>query len=87
MGDYDVVKDVLAKQGEIFFWKVRAKPAKPLAFGAIRRTGDGNTNGICLILVWPQCRQQHDQLELFVRPAILKMMGKRNLSKPIIEVL
>lgn len=39
MGDYDVVKDVLAKQGEIFFWKVRAKPGKPLAFGAIRRTG------------------------------------------------
>jgi len=35
MGDYDVVKDVLAKQGEIVFWKVRTKPGKPLALGTI----------------------------------------------------
>ncbi|MCH8950321.1 MAG: molybdopterin molybdotransferase MoeA, partial [Chloroflexi bacterium] len=32
-GDYDVVKDVLAKEGEIDFWTVRMKPGKPLAFG------------------------------------------------------
>ena len=36
MGDYDVVKDVLAKQGEIAFWTVRMKPGKPLAFGVLR---------------------------------------------------
>ena len=33
MGDYDVVKNVLEKQGEIVFWKVRTKPGKPVAFG------------------------------------------------------
>ncbi|MDD5701996.1 MAG: molybdopterin molybdotransferase MoeA, partial [Dehalococcoidales bacterium] len=88
MGDYDVVKDVLAKQGEIFFWKVRAKPGKPLAFGAIRRTGDGNTNRDMPHLgLAGNAVSSMINYELFVRPAILKMMGKRNLSKPIIEAV
>ena len=43
MGDYDVVKNVLAKQGEIVFWKVRTKPGKPLAFGTIKRIGKGTS--------------------------------------------
>ncbi len=88
MGDYDLVKDVLAKQGEIVFWKVRAKPGKPLAFGAIRRVRDdkvvqdlphlglaGNTVS-CMV-----------NFELFVRPAILKMMGKTNFDKPSIDAV
>jgi molybdopterin molybdotransferase len=36
VGDYDIVKDVLAKEGEIGFWSVRMKPGKPLAFGQIK---------------------------------------------------
>jgi molybdopterin molybdotransferase len=38
MGDYDVVKDVLAMEGEVGFWQVRMKPGKPLAFGRIGST-------------------------------------------------
>ena len=34
-GDYDVVKDVLAKRGAITLWSVRMRPAKPLAFGTL----------------------------------------------------
>jgi molybdopterin molybdotransferase len=86
MGDYDVVKNVLAKQGEIVFWKVRTKPGKPLAYGNIKRVGKGESlrdmphlglagNAVsCMV-----------NYELFVRPAILKMMGKKNLNKPTIE--
>ena len=36
-GDYDMVKDVLAEQGEIGFWTVCMKPGKPIAFGVISR--------------------------------------------------
>lgn len=36
MGDFDVVKTVLAAEGEIHFWRVRMKPGKPLAFGRIQ---------------------------------------------------
>ena len=39
-GDYDMVKDGLAQHGEIDFWSVRMRPAKPLAFGVLR-TDDG----------------------------------------------
>ena len=35
-GDYDVVKDVLTREGEIDFWTVAMKPGKPLAFGCFR---------------------------------------------------
>ncbi|HEY7801836.1 MAG TPA: gephyrin-like molybdotransferase Glp, partial [Dehalococcoidia bacterium] len=38
-GDYDVVKDVLAKEGEVDFWTVRMRPGKPLAFGAFPSGG------------------------------------------------
>ncbi len=79
MGDYDIVKDVLAKQGEIVFWKVRMKPGKPLAFGklgGIPHLGLPGNPVSCMV-----------NFELFVRPAIFKMMGKKNLSKPTIEAI
>jgi len=88
VGDYDVVKDVLAKQGEIAFWTVRMKPGKPLAFGTIRGVGRAGTvrniphlglpgNPVSSMLTF----------ELFVRPAILKMMGKKSLSRPTVDAV
>ncbi len=77
MGDYDFVKEVLAEQGEVSFWTVRMKPGKPLAFGNIRGIPHlglpGNPVSVMITF------------EMFARPAILKMMGKKNLSKPTIE--
>ena len=50
VGDFDVVKDVLAAEGEIHFWRVRIKPGKPLAFGRLsplpHREGQGE-GGLC----------------------------------------
>ena len=88
VGDYDIVKDVLAKEGEIGFWTVRMKPGKPLAFGQIKgvdKTGVSRTiphlglpgNPVSSMVTF----------EMFARPAILKMMGKRNLEKPTIEAV
>ena len=34
-GDYDMVKDVLEQRGDMNFWSVRMRPAKPLAFGLL----------------------------------------------------
>jgi molybdopterin molybdotransferase len=88
MGDYDVVKDVLAKQGEIVFWKVRAKPGKPLAFGKINRTAVGEkSNYIPQLGLAGNAVSCMVNYELFVRPAILKMMGKKNLVKPTVEAI
>ncbi|MSQ29725.1 MAG: molybdopterin molybdenumtransferase MoeA [Dehalococcoidia bacterium] len=38
-GDFDVVKEVLAREGEVGFWTVRMRPGKPLAFGTFHANG------------------------------------------------
>jgi molybdopterin molybdotransferase len=35
VGEADFVKDMLAKQGEVVFWKIAMKPGRPLAYGKI----------------------------------------------------
>ncbi len=84
VGDYDIVKDVLAKQGEIAFWTVRMKPGKPLAFGVLRgKEGKkipqlglpGNPTSAMV------------SFEQFGRPAILKMLGKKKLKKPTVQAV
>jgi len=88
MGDYDMVKDVLASEGEMVFWKVRVKPGKPLAFGRLKGTGKNGTAKSIPHLGLPgnpvSCMVS---FELFARPALLKMMGKMNVAKPTIEVI
>ena len=74
VGEHDVVKTVLAKLGEINFWRVAMKPGKPQAYGI----ADGKPifglpgNPVSSLVVF----------ELFVRPALLKMAGHKNLLRP-----
>jgi len=88
MGDYDVVKDVLMKQGEITFWTVRMKPGKPLAFGMLKRHDQtGQVTSIPHLGLPGNPVSSMVTFELFVRPSILKMMGKKNLTKPTVEAV
>ncbi|MFQ5925035.1 MAG: molybdopterin molybdotransferase MoeA, partial [Dehalococcoidia bacterium] len=84
VGEYDLVKDVLAKMGDISFWTVRMKPGKPLAFGVIK--GDGGRSMPHLGLPGNPVSSMIT-FELFARPAILKMMGKKNLSRPMVGAI
>jgi molybdopterin molybdotransferase len=87
-GDYDLVKTVLAKQGEIVFWQVRSKPGKPLAFGTIRRMDKGKfTKDLPHLGLAGNAVSSMVNYELFVRPAILKMMGRKNLAGPTVEAI
>lgn len=87
-GDYDLVKDILAKQGEISFWTVRMKPGKPLAFGIIKGVGKvGIARNMPHLGLPGNPVSSMVTFELFVRPAMLKMMGKKNLTKPTIEAV
>lgn len=76
-GDYDVVKDALCAQGEIAIWQVRMRPGKPLAFGQVGGTPllglPGNPVAAAV------------SFEQFGRPAILKMLGRRDLEIPTVE--
>jgi len=88
MGDYDIVKDVLAREGEMVFWKVRVKPGKPLAFGKLRgvdRTGAAKSIPHLGLAGNPVSCMVN--FELFARPALLKMMGKKNFTKPAVEAI
>jgi molybdopterin molybdotransferase len=88
LGDYDIVRDVLAKEGEMVFWRVRQKPGKPLAFGMIRALAEGG--GVKKIPLFGLAGNPVSAMinfELFARPAMLKMMGHKNLNKPVIEAI
>jgi len=84
LGDYDVVKQVLAAEGHVNFWTVRMKPGKPLAFGTFKRS-DGKLiphlglpgNPVSSMITF----------EVFARPAIFKMMGRNNSAKPTITAV
>jgi molybdopterin molybdotransferase len=78
-GDYDVVKDVLAKMGTISFWTVRMKPGKPIAFGTLK-AGGGRV--IPHLGLPGNPVSSMTTFERFARPAILKMLGKTAYSRP-----
>lgn len=87
-GDYDMVKDVLAKEGEIKFWTVRMKPGKPLAFGTFKGVAkNGKSRKIPHLGLPGNPVSSMVTFELFARPAMLKMMGKKNLAKTVIEAV
>ncbi len=71
VGDHDHVKPVVDELGSMDFWSIAIRPGRPLAFGAI----DGTLifglpgNPVSALLGF----------ELFVRPALLKMSGRRLL--------
>jgi molybdopterin molybdotransferase len=85
LGDYDVVREVLAKQGEIVFWRVREKPGKPLVFGLLK--GRSKAKNIPFFGLAGNPVSAMVNFELFVRPAILKMMGRKNLTKPTVRAV
>ena len=84
-GDYDVVKDVLTERGDINFWSVRMRPAKPLAFGMLR--DDSGTAGKPIPLMGLPGNPVSAMVafEMFARPAIRAMLGRQRLARPVVE--
>ncbi|OFW58757.1 MAG: hypothetical protein A2W01_01305 [Candidatus Solincola sediminis] len=79
VGDYDMVKDVLGKIGEMNFWKVAMRPGKPQAFGQIRgKPLFGLPGNPVSVMV---------SFEQFVRPALLKMMGRAQIYRPQVKAI
>ncbi len=97
-GDYDIVKDVLTQRGDMNFWSVRMRPAKPLAFGHIgfaqnRHSREGGNPGagdeggrsVPLLGLPGNPVSAMVAFEVFARPAILTMLGRQNLDRPTVE--
>ncbi len=74
VGDFDLVKDMLAAQGEIDFWQVNMKPGKPLAFGHL--------GGVPMLGLPGNPVSSMISFELFGRPAIREMLGLPLTPRP-----
>jgi molybdopterin molybdotransferase len=80
VGDYDMVREVLSEMGlRLVFWKVRIKPGMPLLFGTI---GDTLVFGLPGNPVSSMVT-----FELFVRPAILTMLGRKDVFRPVVTAV
>ena len=80
VGDHDHVRGVLEKLGcRLLFWGVLMKPGYPLAFGVVETTGalvfglPGNPVSTAVTF------------EQFVRPVLRKLMGHRQLFRPVVK--
>jgi molybdopterin molybdotransferase len=72
VGDHDHARDVFASLGgELDFWKVRMRPGAPLAFGMLGKTPWIGLSGNPVSAIV--------SFEIFVRPAIGKMLGFASL--------
>ncbi|MCS6829779.1 MAG: molybdopterin molybdotransferase MoeA [Armatimonadota bacterium] len=77
VGERDFVKQAVQSLGELRFWRVAVKPGKPIAFGRV---------GQALFVGLPgNPVSAMVTFELFVRPALRKMMGHRHLFRPQVQ--
>jgi molybdopterin molybdotransferase len=79
MGTYDLVRALLEEQGAVDFWQVALRPGKPLMVGTVE--------GRPLIGLPGNPVSSLVGVELFVRPAILKMQGRTDLERPRIAAI
>jgi len=85
VGDFDIVKNVLATEGEIHFWRVRMKPGKPLAFGQIDDPTTGSKRPVPVLGLPGNPVSVMLSFEMFVRPAIFEMLGRTDWPRPRVE--
>ena len=76
VGDYDFVKAVFAERGTMDFWRVAIRPGKPVAFG---RWGETVFFGLPGNPVSSMVT-----FELFVRPALRRLRGLAEPSRPTV---
>lgn len=77
VGAFDVVKNLLEREGSVGFWRVRMRPGKPLAFGVYQ--------GIPYLGLPGNPVSAMVSFERFARPAILRMAGHTNVARPQVE--
>src|SRR5581483_1556550 len=79
VGAYDVVKEVLSRLGTVRFDRVAMQPGMPQGFGTI---GPDQTPFFGLP---GNPVSAYVSFEVFVRPALRRMLGVEPLSRPIVR--
>jgi molybdopterin molybdotransferase len=74
VGERDVVKAAFFRRGELDFYKVAMQPGMPQGFGHVEgKPYFGLPGNPVSVFV---------SFEVFIRPALMRMMGRRNLYRP-----
>jgi molybdopterin molybdotransferase len=79
MGDYDVVKAVLGRIADMTWMQMSIKPAKPFAFGKL--------DGVPVFGLPGNPVSSMVSFELMARPALRRMMGHTQLSRPSVVAI
>lgn len=83
MGDADHTRDVLARLGEVAFWKVAMRPGRPFAFGPLARAGDAPP---CWLFALPgNPVAALVTFYAFAREALLQLAGATAQPLPVLQ--
>ncbi len=79
VGEADFTREVMARLGEVLFWKIAMKPGRPMAFGRIGGHGSDAAwlfglpgNPVAVMVTFYQ----------FARPALLRLAGVDPVAEP-----
>jgi molybdopterin molybdotransferase len=81
VGEADFTRQMMAKLGEVAFWKIAMRPGRPMAFGSIRARGRAAYlfglpgNPVAVMVTFYH----------FVRGALLHMMGRSDVELPLLR--
>jgi len=81
VGEADFTKQMMAKLGEVVFWKIAMRPGRPMAFGRIRARGRSAYlfglpgNPVAVMVTFYH----------FVRGALLTLMGRTDTDLPLLR--
>ena len=81
VGEADFTKQMMAKLGEVVFWRIAMRPGRPMAFGRIRSRGKAAYlfglpgNPVAVMVTFYH----------FVRGALLHMMGRSDTELPLLR--
>jgi len=82
VGEADYTKQMMAKLGEVVFWKIAMRPGRPMAIGRIESEGKSAFlfglpgNPVAVMVTFYH----------FVRGALLYMMGRKDTDLPLLRV-
>ena len=83
VGEADFMKGLLAKHGQVLFWKINMKPGRPLAYGKVKGNNSQHAhyfglpgNPVAAMVTFYQ----------FVREALICLMGSRAKPLPMFKV-
>ncbi|MBX3637545.1 MAG: molybdopterin molybdotransferase MoeA [Rubrivivax sp.] len=85
MGDADHTRELLARHGEVAFWKVAMRPGRPFAFGPLRRDGDGGDEPAWLFALPGNPVAALVTFYAFVRDALWQLAGASPQPVPVLQ--